>query len=163
MQATIAPTSADIDQLAADFFAIFGSLHRNYACELFEKVAELELSITQVKALHLLQQADGELSLKALAEQLGISLPAASRSVDGLHQRELVRRREDEVDRRIKRVRITPAGSAIAAELGASKTSALRELFAPLSDRQRQKLADALAPVLAQPEVAALRSQEAAR
>ena len=54
---------------------------------------ELDLTLTQVKALTALS-AD-ELTVKDLAERLGLSLPGASRAVDALVERGLLGRRED--------------------------------------------------------------------
>ena len=58
-----------------------------------EMVAELDSSFSQVKMLFLLEDG-GEHSVKELASHLGLSLPAASRAVDGLIQRGCVTRRE---------------------------------------------------------------------
>ena len=69
---------------------------------------ELDLTLTQVKALIAL--ADAELTVKDLAERLGLSLPGASRAVDALVERGLLGRREDTADRRMKRLRCTDAG-----------------------------------------------------
>ena len=51
-------------------------------------------------------------SVKELAEELGLSLPGASRAVDALLQRGLVERREDEHDRRMKRAARSPTPAA---------------------------------------------------
>src|SRR5690242_4453598 len=68
-----------------------------------EVIDELGLSFSQLKALQYLSTATPpELSLKQLGDQLGLSLPAVSRAVDGLVQRGLVTRTEDVEDRRMK-------------------------------------------------------------
>ena len=56
-------------------------------------VAELDSSFSQVKMMFLLEDG-GEHSVKEIATYLGLSLPAASRAVDGLIQRGWVTRRE---------------------------------------------------------------------
>ena len=61
----------------------------------FNAIAELDLSFTQIKALCALEADGEERSVKALAESLGVSLPAMSRAVDGLFERGFVRREED--------------------------------------------------------------------
>ena len=49
-------------------------------------------------------------SNKALAEQVGVSVAATSRMVDGLAERGLVERERDEDDKRACRLRLTSAG-----------------------------------------------------
>src|SRR3954466_9623770 len=65
------------------------------------EASEHELTLSQLKTLSLLSELPPAtpLSLKDVAERLGISLPAASRAVDPLVRRGLVERREDEADR----------------------------------------------------------------
>src|SRR3954454_12739314 len=83
-----------------------------------EVIDELGLSFSQLKALQYLSTARApELSLKQLGDQLGLSLPAVSRAVDGLVQRGLVTRTEDVEDRRMKRVRPTAEADALIASL----------------------------------------------
>ena len=71
---------------------------------------ELDLSITQIKTLDAVNGCASELSVKELSERLGMSLPSASRTVEALLQRGWLERREDEHDRRVKRIRATDAG-----------------------------------------------------
>ena len=66
--------------------------------------------MTQMKTLGMLDDCVEEVSVKELSERLGLSLPATSRTVDGLLRRGLLSRREDTEDRRIKRVRLTDDG-----------------------------------------------------
>ena len=56
---------------------------------------EAGISFTQLKCLGVLSEADAPLSLGALADELGLSLAAISRAVDGLVQRGEVKREED--------------------------------------------------------------------
>lgn len=67
------------------------------------------LSIAQVAALHLIDQA-GALRVSVLADELTLSASATSRLVEGLVQRDLVARDEDPDDRRAKILTLTPAG-----------------------------------------------------
>ena len=60
-------------------------------------IDESGLTFTQMKVLMTLAGAvDEPPTLKPLAEELGLSLPSASRAVDGLVKRELVARTEDD-------------------------------------------------------------------
>ena len=117
MQATAASEQASEAALARDLFAVLGHLARATMPNMFRVLGELDLGLTQVKLLHALEDADSELSLKELAERLSLSLPAASRAIDALHHRGFVHRREDEHDRRMKRVRIAASGSQVLRKL----------------------------------------------
>lgn len=131
---------------------------------MFRMLGELDLGLTQVKLLHALEEAEDELSLKDLAECLSLSVPAASRAIDALHQRGFVHRREDEHDRRMKRVRIAAPGVRVLRKLNRARLTQLEEFAATLGPTERRRLIAALAPLLARPEIAAgRRAARAAR
>lgn len=149
MQAT-APNSSTPTDVARDLYAMFFTLNQRVSRDLFQMLADMGLSITQFKMLHLLAREgeQQELSVKALGEQFSLSLAAASRAIDGLHQRGYVDRVECETDRRIKRVHLTPAGREAIRELHATNVANLAGFTATLSEPQRRALADAIAPLL---------------
>src|SRR4051794_5271611 len=93
--------------LAEDLYAMVVYLHKNCNNDLFEAVGELELTLTQIKLLHHLEDPDHVLTLKEAAELVHISLPAASRTVEDLVRRGFAERHEDLDDRRMKRVSLT--------------------------------------------------------
>jgi len=111
-------------------------------------VDELELSLTHVKTLHALQGCENDLSVKELAGVLGLSLPGASRAADALLRRGLLERREDDEDRRIKRLRLTPTGRETVERLESARLEGIEAFTTTLTDRQRDRLAGAVAAVL---------------
>jgi DNA-binding MarR family transcriptional regulator len=123
------------------------SLNRASSPDLFRVLGELDLSFTQVKALHLLHDA-GEASVKDVGERLGLSFPAASRALDGLAQRGFVERRESAEDRRSRIVRLLPPGVELLDRIARSRMSALEELTATLSPDERAALHAALLPIV---------------
>jgi DNA-binding MarR family transcriptional regulator len=164
MQATAARAQAPTEaELARDLFSFLGYLLRSTTPDMFRALGELDISLTQVKLLHALDDPDGEPSLKDLAECLSLSLPAASRAIDALHQRGYVDRREDEHDRRVKRVRITAVGAGALRRLNETRLAQLEEFAATMSGAERRRLAAALAPLVARPEIAAVRPAGRAR
>src|SRR5205085_11438250 len=128
--------------LAADLLELWrhvlGTGHPG-AYAIFE---ELDLSLTQVKALVALSHA--ELTVKELAERLGLSLPGASRAVDALVSRALVGRREDPQDRRQKRLRCTDSGRETLRLLDEARLAGISALAATLPAAQRRRLSGAL-------------------
>lgn len=166
MQATPPTTQAPPDPtetpsasaLARELYCFVVYLHKSASSDLFRAVAELELSTSQIKTLYVLDRDDiGELTLKDLAERIDLSLPAASRTVECLHQRGWVTRHEDHEDRRMKRVSITEGGRDTIRRMHAAQLSLLEEFAATLTPVQQRRLSAALAPVLAREEVAACR------
>jgi DNA-binding MarR family transcriptional regulator len=158
MQAIPATARPERDALANDMYALASCFMRRANVGILETIGELELSFTQLKALSVLE-ADGEdRSVKALAETLGVSLPAMSRAVDGLFERGLVEREEDPVDRRMKRVRLTGAGHSVPRAFAEARLSALHELMDALDEEEANALARALELILARhEEIAAYR------
>jgi DNA-binding MarR family transcriptional regulator len=154
---TDAPASAQEKALAGDLYALIAHLHKNCNSDLFEAVGALELSLTQIKLLHHLEDASHELTLKEGAELVHVSLPAASRMVDDLVHRGYVERHEDLDDRRMKRVSLTDSGRAVIARLNAARLIGLEQFVQGLSGGERRALGQALAKLLARPEVSASR------
>ncbi len=107
-----------------------------------------DLSITQVKCLHAMGEADAPMALGAVSDALGLSLPAISRSVDGLVQRGFVKRKEDPRDRRSKLVTVTSRGRATYERLTALRLAGIRTSLTKLDTEEQQALANALAPVI---------------
>jgi DNA-binding MarR family transcriptional regulator len=117
------------------------------------EISELDLSLTQLKALAILDERVETVSVKELAERLGLSLAATSRSVDGLVKRKLVERVEDPLDRRVRRVGLSNRGRRIVERLVAIRVAALERLVESFDDDQRDKLSIALEAVLENEDV----------
>jgi DNA-binding MarR family transcriptional regulator len=154
VQATAAPAQASAGELAADLYAIFAHVFTSSSRDFLELITELDLSLSQLKLLHFAAE-DDEPTLKDLSEQLGLSLAAVSRAVEGLHQRELIARREDAEDRRMKRVAATAAGRDVLDRLREHRLAGIEAFAATLTDTERARLRKALAPIVAREDIAA--------
>jgi DNA-binding MarR family transcriptional regulator len=142
--------------VADQLFALFVHLMRTARSDQLGLVAELDLTHSQCRMLALLgEDQDAEYSLKDLAAGIGISLPAVSRGIENLLQRGYVERREDEEDRRMKRVSITGAGLEIYQAMYGAKYEAIREFAATLGAAEAEQLSAALEPIVARPDVEA--------
>jgi DNA-binding MarR family transcriptional regulator len=117
--------------------------------DFYAAVGELELSISQIRILHLLTREMENASLKALADAIVLSLPAVSRSIDGLVHRGLVTREENADDRRLKTVRATSEAQGLVDRLMEMRLAGIAEFVSTLSDEERADLAHALSPVVA--------------
>ncbi|MBJ7332582.1 MAG: MarR family transcriptional regulator [Solirubrobacteraceae bacterium] len=136
------------EQLAAqltDFLETSFTTTRDPGLEL---AAELDLGLTQLRALLTLAASSAAPSLHELADEIGLSIAATGRMVDGLVRHDLAARAEDPADRRVKRISLTPAGLQVMDRLRAARVDALTQFASTFTDAERETLAEALAPVL---------------
>jgi DNA-binding MarR family transcriptional regulator len=131
-------------ELAGELLDLWSHLMRGSSQQMFAILGELDLTMTQTKTLGMLDDCVEEVSVKELSERLGLSLPATSRTVDGLLRRGLLSRHEDTEDRRIKRVRLTDDGRAVVHRIVIARLQGLEAYAATLSDEQRAALMAAL-------------------
>jgi len=131
-------------ELAGELLQLWSHLMRGSSQQMFAILGELDLTMTQMKTLGMLDDCVEEVSVKELSERLGLSLPATSRTVDGLLRRGLLSRHEDLEDRRIKRVRLTDAGREMVQRMVTARLQGLESYAATLSDDQRAALMAAL-------------------
>ncbi len=157
MTATADPT--ETSTLARDLYAFVVYVHKNCNSDLFEAIGALDLTLTQIKLLHHLEDQPREISLKEAAELVHVSMPAASRMVDDLVRRGFAQRREDEEDRRMKRVCLTEAGRAVSRRLHAARLTGLQQFTETLTTAERRSLADVLSRLLEREDVAACRPE----
>jgi len=103
-----------------------------------QEVVELDVPIGQLKTLFMLWTAGKPQTMGQIAQALGVSLGSVTGLVDGLVERDLVRRDEDPADRRQKLARLTPTAQArlrrMERERSVVATRLLRRM--PLDDLQ---------------------------
>jgi len=109
----------------------------------------LDLSFSQMRALFVLADSQRELAVHELASLLGLSMATSGRAVQGLVKADMVTRREDDHDRRVKRVRLSEHGRQFVDGLMQAHRDAVRDCLESLSDHERDQLSQALSPILA--------------
>jgi DNA-binding MarR family transcriptional regulator len=139
-------TVASPQQLADALVKLSNHINRTASPDMFRVLGEVGLSFTQMKALFVLEEAR-EMTVKDISARLSMSLPAMSRSVDGLVQRGFVTRREHESDRRSKQIALLPAGRDVLNRVTAARENALVAFAAELPDAERTALYAALLPI----------------
>jgi DNA-binding MarR family transcriptional regulator len=144
VKASSASTEATAAAVAAELLALWREILSGSTRSLYALLAELDLSMTQLKLLHVLVECRNEMSVKELAEELSMSLPNASRTIEGLLHRGLLERREDTHDRRVKRVGATQATRELIDRVDTARLHGLESWAERLSPVQRQTLLDAL-------------------
>jgi DNA-binding MarR family transcriptional regulator len=137
------------DQLTSELADFLRLAIRPGQDEALRLASELELSMSQLRALFLLDTNDAEFAVHELAEMIGLSMGATGRALDHLVRAGLVSRREDQVDRRVKRISITAEGERAIAGIATAKRAGLRRFAEGLDAAERDQLSRALAPILA--------------
>ncbi len=101
------------------------------------------LSIGQFRLLHMIHR-DAERSLSDFADDLGVSVPAASKMVDGLVERGFVGRTADATDRRKLSLVLTQGGVVVMKEAKKGLEARMAEALAGLPPTEAAALAKAL-------------------
>jgi DNA-binding MarR family transcriptional regulator len=123
--------------------------------EVLRVIDESGLTFAQMKVLVELQATDDESgTVTALSEELGISAPSASRAADGLVRKKLATRVEDQDDRRVRRLALSPKGQRLADRIISARLASLEEFTSSLEAEERRKLESALDALLKRPEIA---------
>ena len=107
-----------------------------------------DLTASRLSALATIEDC-GPITLGELAALEYVQPPSMTRIVARLEENGLAEREVDPNDRRVARVRITPAGSNVLAQSRTRKAAFLAQRVGRLSPGQRRALADAL-PILEQ-------------
>jgi DNA-binding MarR family transcriptional regulator len=114
----------------------------------FDALAALEVSFTQARTIFMLACATEPVAINEIAEGLGLSVAAAGRNVDQLVKLDLVDRHESPTDRRVKLVSLSAGGESIALSHMKTKLASIRTFATHLTPDVRQRLFDALQPIL---------------
>jgi len=105
--------------------------------------SDFEMSSIQFVTLFLLV-SEGELTIKRVAEFLGRSESATSRMLDQLVVRGLICRREDERDRRVKRVALSESGLSFVHALEQKRVETQMVVMTYLAPEERAVVAQAM-------------------
>jgi DNA-binding MarR family transcriptional regulator len=134
-------------QLEVETASLVFALGREMAAHNQAIAAEFGLTGPQAR---LLVQLGDPVPMGQLAERLDCDPSNVTGLVDRLHARGLLERRENEADRRVKHLTLTPAGRRLRAELEA-RLFAGRPLLARLSRGDQQALRDLLRRAVGSP------------
>ncbi|MGH2846944.1 MAG: MarR family winged helix-turn-helix transcriptional regulator [Thermoleophilaceae bacterium] len=135
------------EALVDDLTALMKHLLMATGRDFFAELERAGISLTQVKSLGLLAEADAPMSIKALSEAIGLSLPGVSRAVDGLVQRGELVREEDPRDRRCKLLSLTARGRGTYERLLAVRLAGVRRFVAELDAAEQEALGHGLEAV----------------
>ena len=100
------------DGLCSDIQAALAALMAQQRSGRSHEVVQLDVPVGQLKTLFMLWTAGKPQTMGQIAQALGVTLGSVTGLVDGLVERDLVRRDEDPADRRQKLARLTPRAQA---------------------------------------------------
>ena len=137
-------TSNDQEMLARSISQFRRTMVREFVLGIITAFGDFDFSLPQMATLLLLDE-EGELTIKQVAELVGRSVSATSRLLDQLVERGMVSRREDERDRRAKRVAITESGRRLIATLEQRRADVQIVVMEYLSAEERADVTRAMA------------------
>ena len=122
-------------------------IHRRSADDTLAVMNEAGLTMAQMVALHLLTHL-GPVSVSAIAACLKLSRPAASHLLNRMVVAGLVGRSEDPIDRRHKRIAITPSGRELIESTQEQRSREFTRVLAGLSPEIKGQFGKVLASVV---------------
>ncbi len=137
-----APARA-IDDFLGSAHVFASAVNEVVEARLLREVAGDQLTVSQLKLLKLVAMTDAQ-TIGDVALFLGVSNAAASKAVDKLVRRKLLRRAEGEKDRRVIHLSLTPASRRVLAAYEQAKELVLAGIFQKFSEQDLRRTADLL-------------------
>jgi DNA-binding MarR family transcriptional regulator len=134
------------DVSAVEVGEVYFELHHRVHRLVDQTMCSAGLSLARAKVLMRLSER-GPMNQATLAGLLGFAPRSVTDAVDGLERDGLVVRTEDERDRRVRIVALTPAGRDAFAVAQVARANAMEAIFGGLSARERITLAGLLTSI----------------
>ena len=131
--------------LAAELLGVLIPLIKDSQTSVAAAMAGFDLTFTQMRMLWVLDRAGADLAVSELAETVSLSLPATGRAADAMVRQGLLSRREDEADRRVKRIGLTASGHQVLEEIARARGASADRFVEALTAEEQTALAGALA------------------
>ena len=118
---------------------------RNFSCLFMQSVVDerknikSELRLTQIRAIAAFRNKNS-LSMKELANNIGVNLSTMSMMIDSLIKDGIAERDRDESDRRKVIVCLTSQGKKLKAKFLAQRRKTAQTIFSSLNDQDKQEL-----------------------
>jgi DNA-binding MarR family transcriptional regulator len=132
------------DTLASRLIAALTPLMKGSQGEVMAATAEFDLTLSQLRILFILEGAEHDLAVNELAERISLSMAATGRAVDAVVRAGLLSRREDDSDRRIKRIGLTELGRQAIARISDARRQVTERFVGKLNAEERAALESAV-------------------
>lgn len=130
-----------LDRLASVYGRQFRRMHRL----IDRRMAEHGASVSRTKLLLYLIRQEGDARAADIAEFFGLAPRTVTEAVDGLERDGFVVRTPDPVDRRVKRLSITPAGRRAVEATEPLRLDLVEQIFGALDRDEADQLEKVLA------------------
>lgn len=117
--------------------------HKAVRAEFDQRLADAGGSLSTWIVLR--SAGESGLSQRELADRMGVEGPTLVRHLDRLEKEGLIERRRDPVDRRVTRIAVTGAGTALLERLAAVATAMEAEIRSTMGDAEYEQVFRALA------------------
>jgi len=134
-----------MDPLAVDLLGAIVPLIKASQTEVMAATARFELTLSQLRMLFVLDHTQADLAVNELADKVSLSMAAAGRAVDAMVRSGLLSRREDDEDRRVKRIGLTTEGRRTIEQISAARRQATERFVLALTGDERAALTSAVA------------------
>ncbi len=138
-----------LNQFSRQVVEIMPQIYREFAKREDNELITGKISFPQMVTLDYVSRKP-HVNMKCIANNLGIKMSSASTLVDRLIREKMLKRRHDEKDRRIVWISMTPKGSKVIRQILYQKQRSIREIFAVLTEKERQQYLEILKKVYAQ-------------
>ena len=128
-----------VDGLSAEVFGAFTRVLQLHRRHMFKALAGQGMHAGQTFCLRLLAERDG-ITQRDLAAELHLAPPTVTRMLQAMQKAGVVERRQDERDRRLTCVYLTPAGHRLLAEVRVVASGYVNQTIAPLPEADRREL-----------------------
>jgi DNA-binding MarR family transcriptional regulator len=134
-------------ELATRLMEAVMPLMKDRQAEIMAVTADFDLTLSQGRILFELGLAGEDLAVNDLATRISLSIAATTRAIDALFRSGLLSRREDDIDRRVKRIGLTSRGHEIIGKILRAKRQTVERFVARLTDDERTALEAAVATI----------------
>ncbi len=132
-----------IDDFLGSAHVFASTINVAVEARLLREVAGDQVTVSQLKLLKLVAITDAQ-TIGDVALFLGVSNAAASKAVDKLVRRKLLRREEGEKDRRVIHLSLTPASRRLLSAYEEGKLQRLQSVFENFSEEDLRRTSELL-------------------
>jgi DNA-binding MarR family transcriptional regulator len=142
-------TASRADELLDVLEAFVGHLHCGAQAGGIDTMRTADLTFSQIRTMLTLAQNPEPVPINEIATSLELSVATAGRNVDQLVRAGLVERHEDDQDRRIKRISISPAGRELIRAFKHGQRRSALAILTQVDEPDARRLIEALRPIVA--------------
>jgi len=128
-----------MDNTAAKFIEVMFKTSRLFRERMHYPSTIANLSILQIQALNYLKH-NNNAQMSEIADHFHIELPSATSLLNKLVTLQLVKRVQDEKDRRLVRIDLTEEGNAVLTLVMKEKESRIKQMLSYLTDEEQREL-----------------------